>query len=87
MMENQIALNMYNLLIEHNRTCVWYGDIHLIEECAKKSNIIKRHPQLTIQTVLNALDSSPLFEKGYIYCDISGKVRKYRCFSVKSNFK
>lgn len=85
-MKNHIANNMKEILIAHQRTSVWYGDISLLEECAKKSNIITTHPQKTIQRILNALENSTLFEKGYIIADISGTKRKYRCFSLKSTY-
>ena len=53
-----------------------------IEECAKECGILRSHPQKTINTVLNALDKSPLFTKSYIFADINGSRRKYRCFSI-----
>lgn len=84
-MRKNIAQNMVDILYKHNRKNVWYGDIEIIEECAKLSSIRKSHPKATIQCILNALDRSELFTKGYIISDINGKVQKYRCFSIKSN--
>ena len=83
-MTKTIAENMVEIMKQHNRTNIWYGDIDLIEECAKKSHIPPKHPQQTIQHILNALDKSQYFSKGYIYSDISGKNRKYRCFKIKA---
>ena len=81
-MKTSIAKNMVNILIAHNRTTVWYGDIDLIEECALKSNIISKHPKTKIQYVLNALDKSSYFCKSYIVSDISGRKREYRGFKL-----
>lgn len=78
-----IAHNMINILKKNNRVNVWYGDIDIIEECAIASGVLKKHPKDTIQCILNALDKSPLFIKGYITSDISGINRTYRCFSLK----
>lgn len=83
-MKKPIAENMAEIMKQHNRTYIWYGDIDLIEECAKKSHIPPLHPQKRIQHILNALDKSQYFSKGYIFSDISGKNRKYRCFKLKS---
>lgn len=83
-MKNTIAKNMQQLLQEQNRKSVWYGDTHIIEECALRSRLTTKHPLRTIQSVLNALDRSKLFEKKYIIADISGKPRRYRCFVFKN---
>ena len=83
-MKSTIAKNMQQLLLEQNRKCVWYGDTHIIEECALRSRITTKHPLRMIQSVLNALDRSKLFEKKYITADISGKSRHYRCFVIKN---
>lgn len=85
-MNNKIAVNMKEILISHNLTSVWYGDILLIEECAKKSMINTKHPTKTIQRILNALDNSTLFEKSYITADFSGRKRRYRCFTLKPSY-
>ena len=69
---------MIEIMKQHNRTTVWYGDLDLIEECAKKSHIPHKHPQNLIQQVLNALDRSPDFS------DVSGRKIKYRCFKLKN---
>ena len=82
-----IAHNMINILKKNNRVNVWYGDIDIIEECAIASGVLKKHPKDTIQCILNALDKSPLFIKGYITSDISGINRTYRCFSLKEWFQ
>lgn len=85
-MNNLIATNMKEILLLNNRSSVWYGDISLLEECAKKSMISSNHPQKTIQRILNSLDNSTLFKKSYIIADISGKKRKYRCFTLKDSY-
>lgn len=77
-----IAQNMKSIMLEDHRKYVWYGDVYLIEKCAIMSGVIKRHPLDTIQCILNALDKSPLFSKGYIIADINGKKRRYRCFTI-----
>ena len=74
---------MKEILLANHRTSVWYGDIRLLEECAKKSNVTSEHPLKTIQYILNALDNSSLFQKSYLIADFSGKRRKYRCFTLK----
>lgn len=78
-----IAMTMYKILKESNRKTVWYGDVDIIEDCAKKSGVLKKHPKSTIQAVLNSLDKSPLFIKGYIRADFNGYMRKYRTFTIK----
>ena len=83
-MKSTIAQNMQKLLLEQNRKCVWYGDTQIIEECALRSKIPPKHPLRTVQSVLNALDRSELFEKKYIIANISGKSRRYRCFVFKN---
>ena len=82
-MQNNIAITMKEILIMNNRTSVWYGDIYLLEECAQKANITVSHPLQMIQRILNALDKSSLFQKGYITSDISGRTRRYRCYTLK----
>lgn len=69
---------------QSGRTNIWYGDIDLIEACAKQSKIPSMHPQKRIQHILNALENSRYFSKSYIISDINGKKRKYRCFTLKS---
>ncbi len=77
-----IADNMVNILKKNNRINVWYGDIDIIEECAIMSDTLKKHPKDTIQCILNALDKSTKFKKTYIYSDLNGTKRKYRCFTM-----
>ena len=62
---------------------VWYGDLELIEECAELSGVKIQHPQKTIKYILDNLDRSPCFTKGYIIADIDGSKRRYRCFKLK----
>ena len=83
-MKTTIDQNMIEIMKQHNRTTEWYGDLDLIEECAKKSHIPHKHPQNLIQQVLNALDRSPDFSKCYIFSDVSGRKIKYRCFKLKN---
>ena len=78
MKSNEVAYHMKRKMEQNERTTIWYGDIQLIEECAKECGILRSHPQKTINTVLNALDKSPLFTKSYIFADINGSRRKYR---------
>lgn len=81
-MKQTIAQNMYQIMKQKHISYIWYGDIALIEECAKKTGVMKKHPKDTIITILNALDSSPLFTKSYIKVDINGANRRYRCFKI-----
>lgn len=81
-MKQTIAQNMVEIMKKHNREYVWYGDIDLIEECAKISKLHSTHPKKRIQYVLNALERSPHFIKNYIKIDVNGKNRKYRCFKL-----
>lgn len=85
-MRNTIGANMKQILISHHRQKVWYGDIELIEICAKQCGLIKDHPKKTINCILNGLDKSPYFIKSYIYADFNGCNRKYRCFTLKDNY-
>ncbi len=85
-MRQTIAQNMLQIMESEGISCVWYGDVKLIEKCAKKSGVLKKHPKDTIQTILNALDKSKLFKKGYITADFNGKRRKYRAYSINENY-
>ena len=80
-----IIENMIKILNDNNRVCVWYGDIDLIEKCAILSSLPQPHPQKTIITILNAVDGSSEFIKGYIFSDITGVKRKYRCFTLNNH--
>ena len=77
-----VAICMKDKLIKLNRKNVWYGDVQIIEECAAECGIKKPHPRQTIAAVLNALDKSSLFSKTYLFADINGSRKKYRCFSI-----
>ncbi len=81
-MKQTIAQNMLQIMKQRGVSLIWYGDIEIIEECAKKSGVLKKHPKNTIQTILNSLDKSPIFKKSYITADFDGKKRKYRAFSI-----
>lgn len=81
-MKHSVALNMKKLMFEKGRKTVWYGDIELIEECAIISGLKLYHPQKTIKSVLDRLESSPDFLKSYIVADFNGRKRRYRCFKL-----
>lgn len=78
-----IAEHMRDILIERNESIVWYGDLHNIHDCAKRSGMYERkgdtHPLAINNRVLSALDKSNLFEKGYI----KHIGRPARCFTLK----
>lgn len=64
-----------------------YGDLDDIHECAKRSGMYDRvkskhgeYPLNIINKVMNALDRSDLFKKGYLN---GYKNRKIRCFYLK----
>lgn len=80
-----IAENMKKILLREKRKNIWYGDIFIIEECAKMSNIKHNHPKKRIKAVLDALDRSEDFKKSYIITDFDGYKRKYRCFTMKED--
>lgn len=82
-MRTCIDENMRDILIQAGRKSVWYGDIDILEMCAKQCNICNTHPQKTIRIILNYLDKSSLFFKTYIRSDVSGRNRRYRCFTLK----
>ena len=81
-MRQSIANKMYDLMLIEKRERIWFGDIDIIEQCAKACGIVKDHPQKTIISVLNALEKSSKFKKGYIKADIGGVTHKYRCFTI-----
>lgn len=83
-MKQSVALIMKNLMIEKGRRSIWYGDLELIEECAKISNIKAEHPKIMIKRILDQLDHSPYFSKGYIVADFCGNKRRYRCFILET---
>lgn len=78
---------MIDVLNENNIKGVWMGSPDLIHECADRAGVKPTHPLNVIQTVLNALDRSPLFEKSYIIAmAMIGTVErevKYRYFTIK----
>ena len=82
-MKKAIAKTMYNIMIETDKKYIWYGDLNLIEQCAQKCQFSDIHPKKKIQRILNALEHSDLFQKKYLYSDITGQNRKYRCFKIK----
>ncbi|QVK19681.1 hypothetical protein KHQ81_15655 (plasmid) [Mycoplasmatota bacterium] len=84
-MKKTIAQNMADLMKKKKVRIVWLGDPDLVGECAKISNMKKDHPLKLIYRVLNALDKSPLFSKGYIYSDHEGRNIKYRSFKLLNN--
>lgn len=64
-----IANIMRDVLLENGCDSVMYGDVRLLDECAKKAThttLMKAHPLDRHERILRALDSSPLFEKFYI---------------------
>ena len=82
-MKHNIALSMMELMLKKKRNTIWYGDIELIEECARLNCIEFLHPQKTIKRILDSLENSPYFIKGYIIADFNGVKRRYRCFELK----
>lgn len=86
-MKRSVALCMKKIMLEKGRQTVWYGDIELIEECAKISGIKSNHPKNVIKTVMDQLEFSPDFSKSYITADFSGSVRRYRCFKLIGTVK
>lgn len=82
-MNNSIENNMKIILNRMGRHSVWYGDVDIIEECAKMSGVKMSHPKRNIRIILNGLENSSLFNKSYITSDISGTKRRYRCFILK----
>lgn len=81
-MNNCIERNMKEILNRMGRHSVWYGDVDIIEECAKMSGVKLSHPKRNIRIILNGLENSASFKKSYIVSDISGINRKYRCFTL-----
>ena len=87
MEKETIAEHMIDVLNENNLNGVWMGSPDIIHECADRANVKAVHPLNVIQPVLNALDSSPLFEKSYIKAmTMTGTIDrevKYRYFTIK----
>jgi len=87
-MKKTIAEHMADILREENMRAVWFGDIVQIHECAVRAGIYERvrgqhgdRPLRVIQKVLNALERSDLFEKGYIRFD--GNKAPCRSFKLR----
>jgi hypothetical protein len=78
---------MKNLMIVKRRQTIWYGDVELIEECAKICGLRSDHPKKVIRSVMNQLEKSPDFVKCYITADFEGAKRKYRCFKLRIETK
>jgi hypothetical protein len=71
-------------LIETENPAVMYGDTHLLDEIANKcthTNLMTLHPLVRHQRMLNALEKSNLFTKGYV------RITGYRGFSLVRSFK
>ena len=82
-----IAEHMKDILIEKGYPSVSFGDLNIIHECAKRAGVYDRaksttgrHPLNIISKVMNALDRSPLFIKGYVHWN-NGKLVRH--FSLK----
>lgn len=86
-MKKTIAEHMIDVLNENNLKGVWMGSPDLIHECADRAGVKVTHPLNVINCVLNALDRSPLFTKGYIRaCSLTGKTDReclHRCYQIK----
>lgn len=87
MKKKTIAEHMIDVLTENNLAGVWMGSPDLIHECADRANVKAAHPLNVIQSVLNALDASPLFEKSYIRAiamtGTTDREVRYRYFTIK----
>jgi len=79
-----IAEHMADILREHDRDTVWYGDLDEIHECARRAGMYNRsrntHPLAVNNRVLSGLEKSQLFSKGYI----KHVGRPARCFTLQT---
>lgn len=86
MAKKTIAMHMADILRETGDVGVWMGSPDLIHECAARAGLPDRHPLHTIQSVLNALEYSPLFKKTYLRASaMTGRLDrevKYRYFEL-----
>lgn len=64
---------------EWDITVIWFGDLDIFEECAKRLNKNYNHPISGINSMLNALDNSKLFTKG----NMKTSNKNYRTFTIK----
>lgn len=80
-----IADHMADVLREHGRTNVWYGDLDEIHECARRAGLYDRqgntHPLAINNRVLSALGRSRNFSKSYI----KHIGRPARCFTLRES--
>ena len=86
MAKKTIAMHMADVLVENNQIGVWMGSPDLIHECADRAGMKQQHPLDVIQSVLNALEYSPLFKKSYIRASaMTGRLDRevrYRYFEL-----
>lgn len=87
MKHKTIAEHMRDTLIENGYKYVMWGDVGTLDDCASRcthTDMNKVHPLYRHHRILNALDRSPLFEKGYVRLDIfqNNQSRLVRCFQL-----
>ena len=84
-MRKTIADHVFDVLAEQQMNGICFGDLDQIHEAARRAGMYEKggntHPLCVIQKVLNGLERSNRFEKGYMKYD--GKRPPCRAFRVK----
>lgn len=73
----------YVLLVEEEEY-IWFGSTSLLDKCAEKLGYNQLHPTIRTQRILNALEYSADFKKHYINFEVNGKMRRVRCFQLRT---
>ncbi|MCO8194416.1 MULTISPECIES: hypothetical protein [Anaerofustis] len=81
-----IAECIKDLMLSKDIEYIWKGTPFIFEECASKLNLKRSHPLNNIDSILNSLDKSDIFEKTYIKGNCCGREVWYRCFKIKDYY-
>ena len=83
-MKKTIAEHMIDIMIENEVEAVGYGDLSLLGECAKRSemNLKNNHPLNRNKAVLDALETSIRFQKSMFLCITNRGERLVRNFKL-----
>ena len=79
-----IADHMLDIMAEHGRTGIMWGDTDLLDYCAERSthtNLMTKHPLDRHPAILTACEKSGLFKKYYI--NLGGQHKRVRSLVPK----
>lgn len=82
-----IAQTVKCVLLIEGEKYIWFGSTSLLDKCAEKLGYSQLHPTVRTQRILNALERSADFKKHYIHFEVNGKMRRVRCFQLRSTLR